>query len=411
MADPEPSHTTTPSAASPPWSPRTKTLVLIALAIGLAGVLAFISQSFTRLLIAALLAFVASYPIRAIERLGMGRGWAVLTAYVGVLVISVLVLVIGIPALIQSLSEIDWVGIAEATSIWLLEALEGARVIEVFGTTYDLSTLVDPIIEFLSQTEPGGTIDIDLGRVIELLSSGAGVLVGIASFLVGFLVEFFTILVMALYFSIFLPSVRRGLPDLVPASHRSDVDRLLDRMWLVLDRYASGMVKVGLFIAVFTWLGLWALGVPGSFFLGAIAGVLNIIPTLGPILAGVPGTLAALVQGSERFDGLGNVVFALIVVAWYTVVQQVESQLATPRIMGGAVEMSPLTVFLGVIIGLQVAGILGALVAVPIVLVAREALRYVLAKLNDEPPFADAPPAGPPDEPMAETIDEDVPLS
>ncbi len=371
---------------SPPWSSRTKTIVLIALAIVISLFLAFISQSFTRLLIAALLAFVASYPIRGLDRLGVGHGLAVGISYVTVTVGAVLLLVFGIPALIRSLGEIDWVEIVETTAEWLLANLEDLRFIEVFGTTYDLSAVIDPVIEFLQEAEPGTAVEVDIQRLLEILSSGAGVLVGIASLLVGFVVEFFTILVLALYFSIFLPQVRAGIPDLAPPDHRADVDRLLDRMWLVLDMYASGMVRVGLFIGLFTWLGLWLLGVPGAFSLGAIAGVLNIIPTLGPILAGVPGTIVALVQGSERWE-MPNWLFAILVVAWYFVVQQVESQLATPRIMGGAVQTSPLTVFLGVIIGLQVAGILGALVAVPVVLVAREGFRYAHAKLLDEPPF------------------------
>ncbi|MEX1280902.1 MAG: AI-2E family transporter [Acidimicrobiia bacterium] len=373
---------------SPPWSPRTKTIVLIALAIVISLFLAFISQSFTRLLIAALLAFVASYPIRGLDRLGVGHGLAVGISYVSVRVGAVLLLGFGMPALMRSLGEIDWVEIVETTAEWLLANLEDLRLIEVFGTTYDLSAVIDPVIEFLQEAEPGTAVEVDIQRLLDILSSGAGVLVGIASLLVGFVVEFFTILVLALYFSIFLPQVRAGIPDLAPPDYRADVDRLLDRMWLVLDMYASGMVRVGLFIGTFTWLGLWLLGVPGAFSLGAIAGVLNIIPTLGPILAGVPGTVVALVQGSERWD-IPNWFFAILVIVWYFVVQQVESQLATPRIMGGAVQTSPLTVFLGVIIGLQVAGILGALVAVPVVLVAREGFRYAHAKLLDQEPFGD----------------------
>lgn len=373
-------------APSPPWTGRTKTIVLIALAIVLAGFLAFISQSFTRVIIAALLAFVASYPIRGLDRLGLRHALSVVVAYIGVIAVTTLLLVFGIPALIRSLTQIDWTGIIESIAAWIVDALESVRFIELFGTTYDLSGVIDPVIEIFEEADPGAAVEVDIERLLNVLSSGAGVLVGIASLLVGFIVEFFTILVLAVYFSIFLPDVREGIPSLVPAAHRRDIDRLLDRMWLVLDMYASGMVRVGLFIATLTWLGLWALGVPGAFFLGAIAGVLNIIPTLGPILAGVPGTFVALIQGSERWD-MSNLLFAVLVIVWYFVVQQVESQFATPRIMGGAVQTSPLTVFLGVIIGLQVAGILGALVAVPLVLVAREVFRYAHAKLLDEDPF------------------------
>lgn len=372
---------------SPDWGPRTKTLVLIALTILGAGFLWLISDAFARLLLAVLFAFVASFPIRSLMRLGLGRGASLAISYVGVLAALTLLLVLGIPALLNSLEQVDWAGIAEALTEWAAEALEALRLVTLFGTTYDLSELVDPILETLADAEPGEAVSVDLDRLLELFSTGAGVLFGIASALVGSLVEFFTILVIAIYFSIFLPGVRSAFPAFVPEGHRSDMENLADRMWSVLDQYASGMLRVGLFIGGLTWIGLWVLGVPGAFFLGAIAGLLNIIPTLGPILAGVPGTVIALVQGSNRFDDINRLWFAVIVIVWYFVVQQIETQLATPRIMGGAVRLSPLLVLLGVLVGLQVGGILGALIAVPLLLVIREALRYAHAKLLDEDPY------------------------
>ncbi len=362
-------------------------MALIAVAILGAGFLWLISDAFSLLLIAFLFAFVASFPIRSLMRLGLGRGVSLAISYVGVLVVVTLLLVFGIPALLSSLEQVDWAAIAEALSEWAAETLEAIRLVTVFGTTYDLSELVDPVLEMLSSSDPGQAVSVDLDRLLELFSTGAGVIFGVASALVGSLVEFFTILVIAIYFSIFLPAARAALPAAVPEAHRSDIDHLVDRMWLVLDQYASGMLRVGLFIGGLTWIGLWILGVPGAFFLGAIAGLLNIIPTLGPILAGVPGTVIALVQGSNRFEDINRLWFAVIVIVWYFVVQQVETQLATPRIMGGAVRLSPLLVLLGVIVGLQVGGILGALIAVPVLLVVREVLRYAHAKLLDEDPY------------------------
>jgi predicted PurR-regulated permease PerM len=180
---------------SPPWSGRTKTIVLVAIAIVLAGFLAFISQSFTRILIAGLLAFVASYPIRGLDKLGLRHSASVLVAYVGVIAISLAIAVFGIPALIRSLAEIDWEEIIDAIAEWIVGFLESIRVVVVFGTTYDFSAVIDPVIEFLEEAEPGSAVEVDLERLLSLLSSGAGILVGLASIIVGFVVEFFTILV------------------------------------------------------------------------------------------------------------------------------------------------------------------------------------------------------------------------
>ena len=294
---------------------------------------------------------------------------------------------LGIPALIRSLEEIDWIAIWDASRDYIVDTLEVWRTFTIFGNTYDISALVDPIIEFLSEADPGEAVVLDLERFLGLLSTGAGVIVGIVTIVVGSVVQFFVVLVMALYFSIFLPAWGESIPDLAPEAHREDIRRLLGRMWLVLDQYAGGMVKVGLFIGFVTWVGLTILGVPGAFSLAVIAGALNIIPTLGPILSAVPGTLVALIQGSTRFPDLNNLWVALIAIGVYTIVQQVETQFATPRIMGGSVQLSPMVVFLGVIIGLQVYGILGALVAVPVILMTREVFRYVHAKLLDDDPF------------------------
>lgn len=374
---------------SPPWAPPTKLVVATGLFLVVAGLVAFLSASIGRVVIALLVAFVASYPIRLLERLGVQRSLAVILAYLAVIVVTALGLIFGIPALIASLAEIDWVAMWTASRDWLVDTLEGWRTFPLFGTVYDLSAVIDPILDFLAETEPGDNVVIDLERLLGWLSSGAGVVVNVIATAVASVMEFFIILVMAVFFSIFLPGYGRALPNLAPPAHRHDITRLLDRMWRVLDQYAGGMVKVGVFIGTVTWLALLILGIPGAFSLGVITGLLNVIPTLGPILSAVPGTFVALVQGSTRFD-LPNIWVALIAIGIYTLVQQIETA-ATPRIMAGSVHVNPLVVFLSVIVGVQTVGILGALVAVPLILMAREVFRYVHAKLLDENPFPPKP--------------------
>ena len=116
-------------------------------------------------------------------------------------------------------------------------------------------------------------------------------------------------------------------------------------------------------------------------------GVLNVIPTLGPILATIPGVFIALVQGSTRFD-MSHLWFAVIVLVIYIGVQQIESQIVVPRVMSDAVDLSPLAVLTGVIVGFNVFGLLGALIAVPVIASAREILSYLYSKLLDRRPFA-----------------------
>ncbi len=110
---------------------------------------------------------------------------------------------------------------------------------------------------------------------------------------------------------------------------------------------------------------------------------------MGPTLATIPAVLVALTQGSDTLAvyGINNVGFALITVGLYFVIQQVESSILVPRIIGNSVNLHPIIVICGVVIGLNVGGILGAFLAAPLFASLRVLGSYIHAKLLDYPPF------------------------
>ena len=110
------------------------------------------------------------------------------------------------------------------------------------------------------------------------------------------------------------------------------------------------------------------------------------IPTFGPILAAIPAVLAAITLGSSKLDW-GNLPFALLIIAIYLVVVQLQANLVAPFITGRAVKLSPATVILGLLIGVQVGGLIGAVLVVPVIATGKEFGRYVIAKLTDGDPF------------------------
>jgi predicted PurR-regulated permease PerM len=141
-----------------------------------------------------------------------------------------------------------------------------------------------------------------------------------------------------------------------------------------------------LIIGTVTWIGNAALGLPGAFALGVIAGIMELIPNLGPFLAAIPAVIVALIQGST-YIGVSHWIFALIIIGFYVLVQQFENTFVVPRILGDAVNLHPLVVMLGVLIGANVAGILGALLAAPVIASGREIVRYLYQKILGEEPF------------------------
>jgi predicted PurR-regulated permease PerM len=123
--------------------------------------------------------------------------------------------------------------------------------------------------------------------------------------------------------------------------------------------------------------------------MGTIMAVLNMVPTFGPILAAIPGILAALISGSTRWPDLESFWFALIVTGIYLVVVQAQANIIAPKVMGTAVRLRPAIVLLGLLAGFQIGGLLGSLLAVPIIASIRDVAVYIWAKLIDKDPFED----------------------
>jgi len=120
-------------------------------------------------------------------------------------------------------------------------------------------------------------------------------------------------------------------------------------------------------IGVMATIGYVFLGLPSPAVLGVLAGLFEIIPMIGPFLAFAPAVLVALATVDPTR--------ALMVVGYALVIQQIESNVLVPRVMGRTVGVSPLTVMLGILLGGALAGLPGAFLAVP----AAGALQVVLA--------------------------------
>jgi predicted PurR-regulated permease PerM len=120
--------------------------------------------------------------------------------------------------------------------------------------------------------------------------------------------------------------------------------------------------------------------------LGILAGLLEALPNIGPVLAAIPAVLLALLQGSSVLS-VSNLVFALIVALFYFVVQQLENNIIVPRLIGQALDLPPILVMAGVVVGASVGGILGAFMAAPLIATLRIVAMYTYNKILGRPPF------------------------
>lgn len=219
-----------------------------------------------------------------------------------------------------------------------------------------------------------------------LASSSVSLIFGVASSVLSTLLWTLFVLVISLYLVRDSPNIARYFWGLIPREHRLEIyylTRRIDRTW---NAFLRGELILSSVIFVTTTLALLILGVPQALFLGILAGLFNLLPNIGPFISAVPAIVLALVQGSNYFE-MSNLLFALVVAGAYTLIQQLESNLLVPRIIGGSVHLHPAVVLIGAIIGLQIAGILGVFLAAPTLASLRVIGGYAYRKMLD-PNFA-----------------------
>jgi predicted PurR-regulated permease PerM len=164
--------------------------------------------------------------------------------------------------------------------------------------------------------------------------------------------------------------------ELVPADYQSDAKRLFGALGDVWAAYLRGQLLLCL--------------VPNALLLGVLAGVLEFIPNLGPLIALIPAAFLALFSTSTTFPNLEGFVFMLVVIVVWTMLQNLESVFLVPRIIGDSLDLHPVVVMVAVLVGAAIAGALGVILAAPFVASGRVIARYLYGKLTNTNPFHEA---------------------
>jgi predicted PurR-regulated permease PerM len=141
-----------------------------------------------------------------------------------------------------------------------------------------------------------------------------------------------------------------------------------------------------LVIFLVVWLGLTILGVQNALALGLLAGLLEFIPTIGPFVSAIVSITVAFFQPAN-YLGVDGWQYALFVLAFMFLVQQLENTILVPRIMGQALDLHALVVIVGVYMGGSLAGILGAVLAAPVIASLKLLGIYAWRKMFDLYPF------------------------
>lgn len=167
-----------------------------------------------------------------------------------------------------------------------------------------------------------------------------------------------------------------ALYRLIPLPYREDARHMVMILDSLLGSYLRGQLVLCLSVGVMTTVGLTVLGIDLALLLGTVAGILEIVPVLGPILGAIPALVVTLASSPSSLPWVILLAF---------VVQQVENYFLVPQVARGSVQIPPALSILVLIVGSEVGGVLGAILSLPLTATIRDISNYLYLRLADHP--------------------------
>ena len=339
--------------------------------------------------LAALIAFLVAPLIRlSVTHLRIPRGLALLLAYLIVFVGTIAFAYFMTRSIVASIIELDPIGLINEMRVNLLERVNPEGQLVLVGVTVDMNSVLDSLQTSVGAGDGSGGIVIDAEKSLEYIGAGLSGFRTVIGIVTAVITSAIVTALVAMYLNADSGRMHDATIDNFPPGYERDGLRLMAEIKRVWRGYLYGQLVNSLITGTLVFIVLWAVGLPGAFLMGVIMVVLNMIPTFGPILAAIPGVFAALLSGSTRWPELENYWFALIVIGIYLVVVQLQANIIAPRVMGTAVRLRPAIVLVGLLIGFQVGGLLGSLLAVPVIASIRDVAVYLWRKLIDADPWS-----------------------
>ena len=283
--------------------------------------------------------------VDAMKRKGLPRPLGIILIYVVSISVFVFAFVMMIPPIVEQLTQLY-------TSFPSL-LHNFASVLDSFQSSSIKDSLQQSIGGSLNTFQPSQAVT----GVFSVISNFIGGLFGI-----------FLVLVMTFYMVVKEDNVGALVKTFSPKKYEKFFLNILRDISKKMGLWLRGQLILGLIVGVMVYIPLKILGIQYALVLAVLSGVTELIPFVGPWIGAVPGILIAFVQAPILGLAAGVV---------YIVVQQLENNLIVPKLMSKVVGLSPLVVIVALLIGVKIAGMLGALMAVPAALIISTLLNYV----------------------------------
>jgi len=305
-------------------------------------------------LFALIIASAIAPIVNLLEKIKIPRIFGALIVYI--VVIGVLVLLISL--IVPTVSH-DIKNLASNLPNYI-EKLSGK-----FDTLKQASAKYQAVISKL-QSSLIGLGDLLKSKSSNILSTAFGVFGGVFSFIL--------ILVISFYIAVLKKGVQRVLTHILPIQYRDYILDLWERAQKKLGRWLQGQLFLCLVVGILVYIGLYFLNIKFALLLAVLAGILEIFPYIGPVMAAIPAVIIGFLQ--MPILGLWTIIL-------YIIVQQLENYLIVPLVIGKVVGLNPIAVIMALLIGGKLGGVLGMILAVPLTAVFAEVLRDILKKRKE----------------------------
>ncbi len=247
----------------------------------------------------------------------------------------------------------------------LLYTLVPIAIFELQNLLHNIKEIEIPILGSLDpfQFKEISNYLSGLSNLADVLFSGGASFLNIAASIFGNLALILATLILSFYLVVNQAGVEKFLRTILPIIHEEYIIGIYLRARKKLGLWLQGQILLMFIVGFISFLGLQLLGVKYSLVLGILAGLLEIVPIVGPIFI---GALAFLVAVSK------SLTLGLYVILLFLLIQQVESHLLTPMIMRKTVGISPVVVVIALLAGAQIAGFVGIILAVPVAVFIQE---------------------------------------
>jgi predicted PurR-regulated permease PerM len=333
-----------------------------------------VRQILLLVLVAAVLAAGLDLQVGWLQRRGLSRGWAV--TIVLLLGVGLLALFAGlvIPSAVRQTQAL-----AKHTPDYLNRLQHATGFLGTLQHKYDLAQRL---------RETTARLPALALKKIPGITASAGTII----------FNVLTVAVLTIYFLLGLPRGQEAAKALMTGQHADRNIRILEESLARTGGYVSGNLLISIIAGTLAFAVLEILRVPFAAALGFWVAIADLIPSVGATLGAVPCVLVALF--SSVADGIA-------VAAYFIIYQRIENYFILPRIMTKAIDLSPATVIIALLIGASLAGLEGALIALPIAATVKVVIREVW--LVGRKPSATPPPAASPDDVVSPEVSSPAP--